>query len=549
MSRKVRMHVSITSYAFLIETRADCLTTFCPSFSCCAMESNLQNLISLFTQNYVECVIMGSSNSKLQICSYCRASIPPPAPKPKNAPKKDEIATIEANSEAVFSDSSDDDEDDATATRKETIDFTKTLPPFTILCPRCDGLNPRPNARNKSAKTPADAYKRYIDHLNIAPFIDTLQNVEEKELDSEYLIKSYLMPYFKENESLLLRAPYRLHIKGVEFKVIGAYPPKGYVSGDLTQFHVTTMDNALHLLNFEPLKEIHCLPTAASLETYHAIHGIVPDEEDEDHSNKDLHRVSLRPYLMGNDKLFYVNPSKATKELEAAAADKSDNGMSEADGALESSPSPEDPHDDGLKSLKPNTKTVDSAESEETKSSKTSTVYMSDETLFGGNGVGVKLQNTKNVDDNESQDMDHKETEAKEEGTGNTENAQNPEDTVDTESVASLSEKSQRRHLCVGETFVSFGIQWRVMKCVPSNGYVTKETKVIYKGKPLSDCKKVTLRPIYESVPFSHRNFTPKQYKTHYLDSWSRGASQYIGHSREGMLLSMIYVFYGLNPL
>ena len=541
----VNLSVScLAKLAFLIETSAGCLTMFCPRFY------HDQNL---YLEN-VECVIMGSSNSKLQICSYCRASIPPPAPKPKNAPKKDEIATIEANSEAVFSDSSDDDEDDATATRKDTIDFTKTLPPFTILCPRCDGLNPRPNARNKSAKTPADAYKRYIDHLTIAPFIDTLQNVEEKELDSEYLIKSYLMPYFKENESLLLRAPYRLHIKGVEFKVIGAYPPKGYVSGDLTQFHVTTMDNALHLLNFEPLKEIHCLPTAASLETYHAIHGIVPDEEDEDHSNKDLHRVSLRPYLMGNDKLFYVNPSRQTKELEAAAADKSDNGMSEADGALESSPSPEDPHDDGLKSLKPNkpnTKTVDSTESKETKSSKTSTVYMSDETLFGGNRVGVKLQNTKNVD-TESQDMDHKETETKEEENENTENAQNLEDTedaVDTEAVASLSEKSQRRHLCIGETFVSFGIQWRVMKCVPSNGYVTKETKVIYKGKPLSVCKKVTLRPIYESVPFSHRNFTPKQYKTHYLDSWSRGASQYIGHSREGTLLSMIYVFYGLNPL
>jgi len=431
---------------------------------------------------------MGSSNSKLRICSYCRAAIPTPPTKRKSRAKADEIATAESNSEAVFSDSSDgvddadevddaaddddDDDDDDNAVTVEIKEISRSsdhLPPSTVLCPRCHGLNGQQTAGTKP-RVPADRHSQCLDHLHIAPFADTLRFAEEKELETEFVVKTYLRPYFKANASLLIRAPHRLSIKGVEFKVLGCYPPTGYVSAERTNFHLSAEDGALNLLTFEPLQEIHLLPTAKSLETYHAIHGIVrggDDDDGDDRSNRDLHRLSLRPYLKGSDEVFYVQRPSKKRERKTSAPEPA-----------------------------------------------SSTVFVSDEILFGNGGA----------------DDDQKE-----------------EEKATTASSLAM-DKRARRHLCDGETFVSFGIQWRAMRCVPSNGFIDSKTKVVFKGKPLADCESLSIRPIYESVPFSHRNFTPKQYKMHYLDSWFLGTSRYIGPTREVTINGVTFAVRGSVP-
>ena len=84
------------------------------------------------------------------------------------------------------------------------------------------------------------------------------------------------------------------------------------------------------------------------------------------------------------------------------------------------------------------------------------------------------------------------------------------------------------------ETFIANGICWRVMKCIPNNGYIDSSTEIFCHGKPIQDIKKITIRPIYESIPHSHRNYTPRQFKKHYLDPFFLGASRYIDYSRQG---------------
>merc|ERR1712244_218845 len=44
---------------------------------------------------------------------------------------------------------------------------------------------------------------------------------------------------------------------------------------------------------------------------------------------------------------------------------------------------------------------------------------------------------------------------------------------------------------------------------------------------------KMSIRPIYESLPNAHKNYTPRQIKREYLDPFFLGRCRYIDHSRE----------------
>eukprot|EP01083_Nonionella_stella_P075352 204825_1 len=94
-------------------------------------------------------------------------------------------------------------------------------------------------------------------------------------------------------------------------------------------------------------------------------------------------------------------------------------------------------------------------------------------------------------------------------------------------------EKTQRRHLMEEETFAFNGIEWRVMKCLPPDGYIDNTSTIYCHGDPVMDCNKISIRPIFESLPNLHKNYTPRQIKSFYLDPFFRGRCRYIDHSRE----------------
>ena len=69
--------------------------------------------------------------------------------------------------------------------------------------------------------------RRYLEHVYVAPFKNSVDNIEEKEISSQYLIDQYLKPYFNENRQIIIKSGNRLIIRGIEFKIYGCYPPKG----------------------------------------------------------------------------------------------------------------------------------------------------------------------------------------------------------------------------------------------------------------------------------------------------------------------------------
>ena len=69
----------------------------------------------------------------------------------------------------------------------------------------------------------------FLEHVHIAPFGSTLSDSEEKEMNDELLINSFLKPYFSSRigQRERLKAGNRFMINKVEFKVYCCYPPEG----------------------------------------------------------------------------------------------------------------------------------------------------------------------------------------------------------------------------------------------------------------------------------------------------------------------------------
>ena len=147
--------------------------------------------------------------------------------------------------------------------QKSNADFSQIIdiPPNAMLCQRCHGFYKKPTNSNQRRKmslfgndtsfnlnnnnnnnndeypplsqrssnghSNASRYRRYIEHLHIAPFQDTLEQNEEKQISEEFIIDTYLKPFFNQNKNIPISAKTRIIIKNVEFKVFGCYPPNG----------------------------------------------------------------------------------------------------------------------------------------------------------------------------------------------------------------------------------------------------------------------------------------------------------------------------------
>jgi len=89
------------------------------------------------------------------------------------------------------------------------------------------------------------------------------------------------------------------------------------------------------------------------------------------------------------------------------------------------------------------------------------------------------------------------------------------------------------RHISLGETFVSHGIQFKVIACVPPNGIVTQETEIFTDGEPLLDIDKFHILPIFETLPNRDKNLTPDQRFKKYLEPFFLGRFQAIAQGEE----------------
>jgi len=424
---------------------------------------------------------MGSNSSKqLVVCTYCATEIPP-VKEPQNGKIASNSATHSSSPNGAPSSNADSEQKSNVPPSPPSPSARIDVPPDALLCPRCHGFYRRPmespsqrrrfsfmnsngSSNNSPSSHPSHQYsssqpmlsntdqaengrvrscRRYIEHLHIAPFHDSLRENEEKEIDTEFILNSYLRPYFaSEGKNLCIKTSSRLIIHHVEFKVFGCYPPEGFVSPS-TQFHLNDDEDHLITLRWRPIRRIHLLPTTASRETYRKQHpSNHPSDHDnssnsnpnEEHKNDDLLKSHLMPYLKKSDQSFYLRTNRHSN-------------------------------------------------------SNAQSIFESEEEQKGGdNDNYVMVQNQKRL----------------------------------------------RRHLMEGEVIVTArDIEWRVMRCVPPDGYIDQKSEIYCHGEPIADLKNLSVRPIFESLPNAHKNYTPQQIKSMYLDPFFRGRSRYVDHCRE----------------
>jgi len=404
---------------------------------------------------------MGQGDSRqIVICPSCACEVEPAPSQSNDKSSEKPAATVSNDANAA---SNEHKNSNAHVSPNSSESRIIPVPPHTLLCTRChafiDEAIPNGHTRRRSlfggggdsassssssSSSLHSTHRRYLEHCHIAPFQDGLQRSEEKEISEDYLIHTYLQPYFHRHPDIEIRRSTRINIKNVEFKVYGCYPPAGFVNAS-TQFHLSDNDGRLMTFRWRPIRQIHLLPTLASRTAYNKKHNIESSSSNEastsnednndnsnnnnnnsnsngaaagndEHSNRDLYESHLKPYLRENDAAFYVHCDEDQKQ----------------------------------------------------------------------------------------------------------------HDFVDVGST-----KSFKRHLMEEEIFVYREIEWRVMKCLPPDGYIDQSTTIYCQGEALRDCSKLSIRPIYETLPNAHKNYTPRQLKRTYLDPFFKGRTRFIDHSRE----------------
>ena len=201
---------------------------------------------------------MGQSDSKqLIVCSFCASEITPPD-------STENGKTSSTNNDSRHS-TDNDNNNEHKSNGSASSSMNIQLPPNTLICPRCYGYHRKPTSspssrrrissflgsgdnnnnnsnNNNDLSSPIVSSikgsngrlrcRRYIEHLHIAPFQDTLEQIEEKEISERYIVETYLRPYFESEAAkhTQFRAKNRIIIKNVEFKIFGCHPPKGMVS-------------------------------------------------------------------------------------------------------------------------------------------------------------------------------------------------------------------------------------------------------------------------------------------------------------------------------
>ena len=100
---------------------------------------------------------------------------------------------------------------------------------------------------------------------------------------------------------------------------------------------------------------------------------------------------------------------------------------------------------------------------------------------------------------------------------------------IPSSSSSSSSSAPPQLHLSVGDTFISKGLQFKVIACVPSDGVVTTSCDIFVEGEPLRDVQKVAILPIYESLPNNEKQITAEQILEKYLHPFFSGRFQTIG--------------------
>jgi hypothetical protein len=106
----------------------------------------------------------------------------------------------------------------------------------------------------------------------------------------------------------------------------------------------------------------------------------------------------------------------------------------------------------------------------------------------------------------------------------------------------------QNRHCCVGETFISQGVQFHVVAAEPSDGLVNSETVIFTEGSPIPDVRQLQLLPILESMPNADKSMTEAQRLGRFLQPFFFGKPQYVSAGQELDIFGVTFKVVSSDP-
>ena len=95
-------------------------------------------------------------------------------------------------------------------------------------------------------------------------------------------------------------------------------------------------------------------------------------------------------------------------------------------------------------------------------------------------------------------------------------------------SAAASALDHEPKHIVEGDLFLSRGVQFKIVSCVPENGLITHDTEIFSNGPPLADIQKLQIHPLYESLPNSEKAWTGSQLFAKYLLPYFQGRFRYV---------------------
>lgn len=103
-------------------------------------------------------------------------------------------------------------------------------------------------------------------------------------------------------------------------------------------------------------------------------------------------------------------------------------------------------------------------------------------------------------------------------------------------------------HCSVGDTFMSNGLQFKVVAATPDNGTVDSDTEIFTDGEYLDDIKKIHVLPIYESLPNNEKSITAQQSFDRYIAPYFLGRMQYVSRNEILNIDGVQYIVKGITP-
>jgi len=114
--------------------------------------------------------------------------------------------------------------------------------------------------------------------------------------------------------------------------------------------------------------------------------------------------------------------------------------------------------------------------------------------------------------------------------------------------AAAAAADAEQKHVVEGDLFVSRGVQFKVVSCVPDNGVIDASTEIFTAGPALPDIERIQIMPIYESLPNRDKQATGAQIFQRYLLPYFQGRFRHVKAKERITIDGVEFVVMSVTP-